>query len=304
MLAYARPIPVYPGGRVCLAVPTCMCLMDVPVPGEPCGCPGLLEPLEADAPSSLCASFSYICEPCALMLEHEHLGLLWPSARWDNGSTLSGMSPCAPLPCSSPLGGGRAVGHLADSARVLGTSFCSTRGHKGNCASAGLQEHLEIPVGRYPGWPEQWTGWLPTDRWTDGRTGIPAPATSPDTVPAAACFPDGCQAHRRTGSPPACLRPPTLPVWAKGKSLPGRKHLSSPTSPHGPCPMPSPMALPRDPSVPSPPAHPSPAAETHRSVAGCRAPPSSSAGRPRSHQGHRVAGAPRPPSAGGEGGLG
>lgn len=102
MLAYAGHIPMYPGGRTCLMVPTCMCLVDMPAPGEPCGCPGLLGPLEADAPSSLCASFSYICEPCAPVLEHEHLGLLWPSARWDDGSTLSGKSPMCPPATQQP----------------------------------------------------------------------------------------------------------------------------------------------------------------------------------------------------------
>lgn len=84
MLGYTGHIPVCPGRRMCLAVPTCMCLVDVLAPGEPCGCPWLLVPLEGDAPSSLSVSFSYVCEslphqapwPRHAVLGHEHLGLL------------------------------------------------------------------------------------------------------------------------------------------------------------------------------------------------------------------------------------
>lgn len=81
MLMYAGHVPMCPGRGMCLAVPTCMCLVDMPVPGLPCGCPWLLAPLEGDAPSSLCFPFSYICKPwphyaqcphCA-MQGHEHL---------------------------------------------------------------------------------------------------------------------------------------------------------------------------------------------------------------------------------------
>lgn len=103
--------------------------------------------------------------------------------------------------------------------------------------------------------------------------------------------------------PPAFTHPHSR-LWAKGKSLPGEEapvlpHVTPRALPHA-----EPHGTAEGPLGAFPPAHPSPAAETHRSVAGCRAPPSSSAGRPRPHQGHHVAGAPRPPSAGDEGGQG
>lgn len=68
----------------CALAGTSMCPVDVPVPGEPCGCLWLLVSLDGDALSLLCTSFSYICEPwlrqalcpCHALLGHRHLGML------------------------------------------------------------------------------------------------------------------------------------------------------------------------------------------------------------------------------------
>lgn len=48
-----------------------------------------------------------------------------------------------------PLGGGQAVGYLADLAMVWGSSFCSTLGQEENCTHCRLQEHLEVIVSSY-----------------------------------------------------------------------------------------------------------------------------------------------------------
>lgn len=120
----AHHIPTCSGRCLCLAVPSWMCPVDVSMPREPCGCPWLLVPLEGDAPSSLCVSFSYSREPQPhrtpwphhAVLEHEHLGLLWPS------DVLSGMSSC-PSTARQPPGWGPACGMPGTLGKGFGCLF-------------------------------------------------------------------------------------------------------------------------------------------------------------------------------------